>query len=92
MSEPFPCSEEVDKKIKLGDMVVIKAPVYRHVAEETGIKGMPPVICVGSHDTASAVASVPAKTDNFAFLSSGTWSLMGVISDTAWLNDSAYGR
>jgi len=68
----------------------IKAPMYAHVAAETGINGTPPVICVGSHDTASAVASVPAKTDNFAFLSSGTWSLMGVISDTAWLSDAAY--
>ncbi len=39
-----------------------------------------PVILVGSHDTASAVASVPAKPGekNWAFLSSGTWSLLGV--------------
>ena len=43
-----------------------------------------PVYTVGSHDTASAVAGVPASSDgDFAFLSSGTWSLMGVENDRA---------
>jgi rhamnulokinase len=37
-----------------------------------------PVVNVGSHDTASAVAAVPAGEGEFIFLSSGTWSLMGV--------------
>jgi rhamnulokinase len=37
-----------------------------------------PVTAVGSHDTASAVAAVPATTENFAYISSGTWSLVGV--------------
>ena len=36
-----------------------------------------PVVCVPSHDTASAVVSVPADEDRFAFISSGTWSLIG---------------
>jgi len=36
------------------------------------------VIAVGSHDTASAVAGVPAHGENFAYISSGTWSLVGV--------------
>lgn len=36
-----------------------------------------PVISVAAHDTGSAVISAPAETDNFAFLSSGTWSLLG---------------
>lgn len=36
-----------------------------------------PVIAVGTHDTASAVSVVPAQDDNCAFLSSGTWSLLG---------------
>lgn len=35
------------------------------------------VVLVGSHDTASAVVGVPAQASNFAFLSSGTWSLLG---------------
>jgi rhamnulokinase len=37
-----------------------------------------PVFAVGSHDTASAVAAVPAQTENFAYISSGTWSLFGL--------------
>lgn len=43
----------------------------------TGL-GAVPVIAVAGHDTGSAVASVPAVNPNFAYLSSGTWSLMGV--------------
>ncbi len=43
----------------------------------TGL-GAVPVIAVAGHDTASAVAAVPAKNENFAYLSSGTWSLMGI--------------
>ncbi len=37
-----------------------------------------PVIAVATHDTGSAVAAVPAETDRFAYISSGTWSLIGV--------------
>lgn len=44
--------------------------------------GEVPVIAVAGHDTASAVAAVPALDRNFAYLSSGTWSLMGVETDT----------
>ena len=36
------------------------------------------MVAVGSHDTASAVVAVPAETDDFAYISSGTWSLVGV--------------
>ncbi|WP_433152071.1 rhamnulokinase [Actinomadura nitritigenes] len=48
------------------------------VAEETGRPPTLPVVAVGSHDTASAVAAVPATTDRFAYISCGTWSLVGV--------------
>jgi rhamnulokinase len=37
-----------------------------------------PVVTVGSHDTASAVVGVPATTDRFAYIASGTWSLVGL--------------
>jgi rhamnulokinase len=47
------------------------------VKEELGITGPLPVICVPSHDTASAVAAIPAQEDSFLFISSGTWSLIG---------------
>ncbi len=49
------------------------------VEEETGSTGAK-VIKVGSHDTASAVLSVPAKDEDFLYISSGTWSLMGTES------------
>jgi len=46
------------------------------VAEEAGLPA-PPVIAVGGHDTALAVAAVPAAGEGFAYVSSGTWSLLG---------------
>ncbi|MBQ2036930.1 MAG: rhamnulokinase [Alistipes sp.] len=45
----------------------------------TGL-GAVEVVAVASHDTGSAVATVPAKDMSMAYLSSGTWSLMGVVS------------
>ena len=47
------------------------------IAAETGIPPIP-VVAVAGHDTASAIAAIPATDKNFAFLSSGTWSLMGI--------------
>jgi len=47
------------------------------IASETGA-GPVPVIAPASHDTGSAVAAVPASTQDYAYISSGTWSLMGV--------------
>ena len=46
------------------------------IAGEVGAKGVK-VVAVASHDTQSAVAAVPATKDDFLYLSSGTWSLMG---------------
>ena len=50
------------------------------VGDEIGLPGggCPPVVAVASHDTASAVAAVPAEGADFAYVSSGTWSLVGV--------------
>ncbi|WP_104138301.1 rhamnulokinase family protein [Arthrobacter sp. ZGTC131] len=48
------------------------------IAERTGLPQSTTVVAVGSHDTASAVAAVPAEPGNFAYISSGTWSLVGV--------------
>jgi sugar (pentulose or hexulose) kinase len=52
-----------------------------------GLRTRLPVIAVGSHDTASAVAGVPAHDQNFAFISSGTWSLVGVELDQPVLTE-----
>jgi rhamnulokinase len=42
------------------------------------IAGSVPLVAVGSHDTASAVAAVPSSGPNFAYISCGTWSLVGM--------------
>lgn len=49
-----------------------------------------PVIAIAGHDTGSAVAAVPAKDENFAYLSSGTWSLMGIESKDAIISDRSF--
>ncbi|KUO18324.1 carbohydrate kinase [Streptomyces dysideae] len=48
------------------------------VLEATGLAGPVPVTTVGSHDTASAVAAVPAAGERFAYICTGTWSLVGL--------------
>lgn len=48
------------------------------VASAVGLPRDTKVVAVGSHDTASAVAAVPAREDDFAYISSGTWSLVGL--------------
>ena len=59
------------------------------VQKMTGL-GAVPVIAVAGHDTGAAVAAVPAKNDQFAYLSSGTWSLMGIETKEAIINDRSY--
>ena len=59
------------------------------VQKMTGL-GAVPVIAVAGHDTGAAVAAVPAKNEQFAYLSSGTWSLMGIETKDAIINDRSY--
>jgi len=49
-----------------------------------------PVIAIGSHDTASAVVAVPAGENNWAYISSGTWSLIGIEVPEAIINDKSF--
>jgi len=58
------------------------------VKEETGLRGRVPVIAPGGHDTASAVAAIPDLAGG-AFISSGTWSLMGVEVPEPVLSEKA---
>lgn len=58
------------------------------VAEETGT-GAVPVILPACHDTGSAVVAVPAENEDFAWLSSGTWSIMGVEAGSPIVNEKA---
>jgi rhamnulokinase len=59
------------------------------VVEETGLSPSTPVIAVGSHDTASSVVAVPAADERFAYISSGTWSLVGLELDAPVLTAEA---
>lgn len=59
------------------------------VQKQTDI-GHIPVIAVAGHDTASAVLATPAENENFAYLSSGTWSLMGIESKEPVVTEETY--
>lgn len=77
---------------KFGKMVnpgTIIGTLTDEIQKITGL-GAIPVVAVAGHDTASAVAAVPAATKEFAYLSSGTWSLMGIETPEAIINDESY--
>lgn len=59
------------------------------VQKMTGL-GAVPVVAVAGHDTGSAVAAVPAENERFAYLSCGTWSLLGVETKDAIINEQSY--
>jgi len=77
----------------LGSLVqpgTVLGPLRPGVALETGLAPVP-VVAPATHDTASAVAAVPARGQNWAYISSGTWSLMGVELPGPLVNDTALG-
>ncbi|MBK7107055.1 MAG: rhamnulokinase [Ignavibacteriae bacterium] len=59
------------------------------ICNSLGLKNID-VIAVGSHDTASAVAAVPNLKNNWAFISSGTWSLIGIETDKPVINKKSF--
>ena len=59
------------------------------LAEESEL-GKVKVVAVAGHDTGAAVAAVPASNENFAYLSSGTWSLMGIEVKNAIINEETF--
>ena len=64
-------------------------PLLPEVLAETGLDYQVPLTAVGSHDTASAVAAIPAVDPHFAFISCGTWSLVGVELDGPVLSEES---
>ena len=58
----------------------VLGPILPSVAEEVGLDAAP-IIAPACHDTGSAVAAVPAQVKDYAYISSGTWSLVGVEID-----------
>ena len=68
----------------------VLGPLLPSIAGKTGLSPNTPVIATAGHDTASAVVSVPAdRNTNWSFLSTGTWSLMGVELDRPLLTTRA---
>jgi rhamnulokinase len=73
----------------LGTLVqpgTVLGPLRSSVAVETGLRSVP-VVAPASHDTAAAVAAVPASGTSWVYLSSGTWSLMGAELPAPLIND-----
>ncbi len=78
-------------RARLADVVeagTVLGPLTAAARAATGL-GPVPVVAVGSHDTASAVVGVPAADDRFAYVSSGTWSLVGVELDAPVLTEAS---
>jgi len=90
-------SKEIFNKLSLPIEIIpdivkpgtVVGQLTEEVAKEIGCEPID-VIAVSSHDTASAVAAVPAADSNWAYISSGTWSLMGVEVPEAIINDKTF--
>ncbi|MCD6408088.1 rhamnulokinase [bacterium] len=74
--------EVVPQAVKLGNL-------KKEICDELNISPVP-VYTVCCHDTASAVVAVPAKGENWAYISSGTWSLLGVELSDMVINEKSY--
>lgn len=90
-------SEEIFEKInfdikKMPDFINTgdkKGILKKEIADYLGCKPFD-IIAVASHDTASAVLSAPLKNENSAYLSCGSWSLLGVELEKPILTDAAF--
>ena len=91
-------SKEIIKKLGIKEDILprlqmsgeLKGEMLKSVKEDTALLGSVPVYCTGSHDTASAVASIPSVNNNYAFISSGTWSLIGIEREKALIDDVVF--
>ncbi|MDR2647151.1 MAG: rhamnulokinase [Oscillospiraceae bacterium] len=92
-------SEIVMEKLKLPKRLfgkIVPSGTYLgallpEIQRETGL-GSVPVVSVCGHDTQSARAAVPSKTPRFAFLSSGSWSLLGTETDKPIADERSFAR
>lgn len=67
----------------------VVGPISKQIQKVTGL-GPINVVAVAGHDTASAVVSVPAKDSHFAYLSCGTWSLLGIESPKPIISEDSF--
>lgn len=77
-----------DMLLPITEPGTIRGTLLPQIARETGV-GEVPVVAVAGHDTASAVVAVPAQDDDFAYISSGTWSLVGIETLKPVISDEA---
>ena len=68
------------------DPGTVIGPLTADIARETQMSQIS-VIAPATHDTGAAIASIPAEDENFAYISSGTWSLMGIESGKPLISD-----
>ena len=73
---------------KLGIRTDMLLPIVQPGSKVGEYRGIP-VVAVAGHDTASAIAAVPAADERFAYLSSGTWSLMGIEVPAPIINEAS---
>jgi rhamnulokinase len=79
-------------EVNIGIMQKIVQPgtiighMHNHLSTQFGLKELP-VISVASHDTGSAIAAIPAEGEDWAYISSGTWSLMGIESKVPLISE-----
>jgi len=78
--------ENFGRYVNPGDQV---GTLSAEVRRQTGL-GAVPVVAVAGHDTGSAVAAVPAADEKFAYLSCGTWSLLGIETRAAIISKKSY--
>jgi len=78
--------EQFGRYVNPGNVV---GTLSSEVQQQTGF-GPIPVVAVAGHDTASAVAAVPAQDERFAYLSCGTWSLLGIETREAIINEKSF--
>lgn len=83
-------ARQFDKSLleKIGVRSDFLLPIVQPGGKVGEYKGIP-VIAVAGHDTASAIAAVPALNERFAYLSSGTWSLMGIETTEPVINEES---
>ena len=85
--------EKINLPVRLLQPIIEPGRVWGNLSNEIQDEmGLPsiPVIAVGSHDTASAVAAAPLKSKDSAYLSCGTWSLLGMELDKPIIDKDSY--
>lgn len=75
--------DQIPDRVQPGEVI---GKLRFNIAKETGL-GEVPVVAVAGHDTASAVVAVPAENEHFAYLISGTQSLMGIEVNEPIINE-----